>query len=454
MVILRPRNLLNIRLLRIYSLKNSQRLQYAAEIIFRTILGIDYEIIVVSEDSKMNLIETHGDPILLYGFKKDSYISIPDDGLLFENDILKKNANLSSGPIPKIYFNGHAFPEYSVDFDILSALFYMVTQYEYYHSNMYDEHGRHVKSKDSSDRDEWQSLPIAEIYANHVLQMLRSVYPTINQTVKEFEYKITFDIDNPFLYKHKSLAITLGSLIKKLLSLKWNSVAKHVWVLLGGEDPYDVFDYIIKRVPKDKILFFFLINRKTRHDSRHTHKTKEYADLIKKISESGIETGIHPSYSSYRDKEMIQEEISLLEKMSKVKVTNSRMHFLKYRLPDTFEYLNEAGISDDYTICPIHHTGYKSYMARPYKWFDLSKNMISRLTLHPTMVMDRGLQKYMQLNPDDAWLEIKSLIDLTRSYKGVFTILFHNDSLSETGEWKGWKMVFENTILYLSGKNQ
>jgi hypothetical protein len=66
--------------------------------------------------------------------------------------------------------------------------------------------------------------------------------------------------------------------------------------------------------------------------------------------------------------------------------------------------------------------------------------------------MDRSLQKYMGLSPEAAFEEIKSLIDTTYRYHGVFTILFHNSSLSEIEEWKGWKTIFTKTIEYLAIK--
>ena len=66
--------------------------------------------------------------------------------------------------------------------------------------------------------------------------------------------------------------------------------------------------------------------------------------------------------------------------------------------------------------------------------------------------MDRSLQQYIHLSPEKALVEIKKIIDITFEFNGLFTILFHNDSLSETAEWKGWKMVFEKTMMYLSDK--
>ena len=454
MVILPPKNLLNIRLLRIYTLATSERLHYITGVIFQTILGIEYEIVLIADQSIITSESLNNVPVLLYGFHIEGFISIPDDALLFESGIRSQNTNLSISTIPKITFNGKEFPAYSIDFDIFSACFYLVTQYQHYHSYAFDEHGRHMDPKEPHPYKELQSQPIAEIYANHLFSKLIILYPALHQKPKVFDYKITFDIDSPYLHKHKSAIIALGSMFKNLMRLKWSTVSTQVKVMLGAQDPNDVFDYILEKVYKNKILFFFLISRHSKHDGRHTYKTKAYTSLIKKIAVSGIDIGIHPSYTSYMDSEMIQKEISMLEKITERKICASRMHFLKYRLPETFAYLSQSGITDDYTICPIHHTGFKSYMIRPYKWFDLSTNSISDLTLHPTLVMDRTLQKYMQLQPEQAWVEIKNIIDITRSYNGIFTILFHNDSLSETDAWRGWKMVFENTISYLAHKNQ
>ncbi len=417
---------------------------------FETILGIGYEIKQVSDiaDVKDQIL-----PSLVYGLQSEDLMSIPEDGLLFSDIIEKQEVRIENKTFPELHFSKREFKGYSIDFDLFSSAFYLITQYELYHTRSYDDHDRYHENITSIQLHEFQNIPLVEVYAEYVWKILKSKYPDLKRKPHQFDYKITFDIDSPYLYKHKSLVVTLGSLTKNLFRLNISAISAQLKTVFGGTDPYDVYDDILERVDKEKTIFFFLIQRNSRHDGRHTHNSQPYRKLMKKISDSGIKVGIHPSYTSFRNKEMIRNEKEILEKCIEKPVIASRMHFLKYRLPETFEYLISAGIKEDYTLCPIHHSGFKSFMIRAYSWFDLSSNSETSITIYPTIVMDRSLQQYMKLNPEDAILEIRKMIDICKTYNGLFTILFHNDSLSETAEWKGWKPVFENTIMYLSGKN-
>jgi len=438
-------------LLRIYSISDSPRLRYIVKIFFDTILGIDYGIVVVPEDFDTQKINAR-DKVLLYGLFSPAFFSVPGEPLLFEEIINQQHPVIQTVEIPKLIFGNRGFSEYSIDFDIFSGAFYLITQYEYYQSLSFDPHGRYDENSGIAYKNGFHNQPVIDIYAAYLWKALKTKYPDIRRKENNFDYKITFDIDTPYLYRCKSLFLSFGSLFKSIVKLKVQSALQQIKTLSGGKDPYDVYDYILERIPKDKLLFFFLINRNSTHDGRHTFKNKDYRRLIRKISQAGIEVGIHPSYNSFMNRDMIVSETRELEKIIEKQVDSSRMHFLKYRLPQTFDYLQQAGISDDYTLCPIHDTGFKTFISMPYCWFDLEQNSETSLKIHPTLAMDRSLEQYMHLSPMDALDKIKKLIDITYLHNGIFTILFHNNSLSETSEWKGWKMVFENTIMYLSAK--
>jgi len=439
-------------LLLIYSIKDSPRLQYITKILFGVILEIEYSIVIVSEKFDIPKSESNENAVLFYGMSMPAMISIPNEGLLFEDNIRRHEIVLEKSDFYKLRFSSMKSGDYAIDFDLFSSAFYLLTQYEYYHSLSFDLHGRYDEKSSIFYKDALHSEPLVDIYANFLFEKLKLKYPGIQRKKRQFNYKISFDIDSPYLYENKGFILTAGSLIKNILKLKMGALVKQIQTLRGGKDPYDVYDYIIDKVPNDNLIFFFLINRKSPHDGRHTFQNKAYRNLIKKIADTGIETGIHPSYKSFMDADLIRFEKAELESITGKPVISSRMHFLKYRLPETFHNIERSGIKSDYTLCPIHDTGFKTFISMPYTWFDLVQNVETDLTLYPTMVMDRSLQQYMHLTPEKAIMEIKKMIDITFEFNGLFTILFHNNSLSEKAEWKGWKMVFEETMMYLSDK--
>jgi hypothetical protein len=439
-------------LIRIFCIKKSPRLDYIAEVIFDILLGIEYQCIEISDLSEIKFHES-SDPIILYGFRSASLPCIPADGLLFENTIQKKELRIVKNEMPEIYFSAIEYPDFSIDFDLFSASFYLVTEYEFYLSKNTDEHDRYIESDNRALNKGLFQVPVVDMYANHLYRILQSKYPFLQKASRKFDYRITFDIDAPYLFKNKNPVFTMASLLKKIIAFKFNDLAEQVSILSGKRDPYDVFDEIIDSVDPAKLLFFFLLDRHHSNDGRFTWRSEAYRRLIQDISKRGISTGIHPSYSSYLNSGMIKFETEKLAEITGKPIKECRMHFLKYHLPETFNSLINAGITEDYTLCMLHGAGFRNAISMPVKWFDLTCNTKTGLLLHPTIIMDRSLQKYMGLSPEDSWLKIKEMIDICKQYDGYFKILFHNGTLSEISEWKGWKEVYQKTVHYLKTLN-
>jgi hypothetical protein len=136
----------------------------------------------------------------------------------------------------------------------------------------------------------------------------------------------------------------------------------------------------------------------------------------------------------------------LLEKYAGKTVLSARQHYLKYRLPDTYQNMIQAGIQHDYSCVLYHDSGFKNGIAHAYPWFDLSLNTETSLTIHPGMLMDVALKNYMKLNPLQALEEIHKMISITRKYNATFILVWHNSSLCEAEQWKGWTSVFLQTL--------
>jgi hypothetical protein len=87
--------------------------------------------------------------------------------------------------------------------------------------------------------------------------------------------------------------------------------------------------------------------------------------------------------------------------------------------------------------------GFRAGTCLPFKFYNLSLEKEMPLEIHPFIVMDITLKQYLGFDPETASEEIIRLIKTTRAVNGTFTSLWHNESLSEKGSWKGWRKVFE-----------
>jgi hypothetical protein len=60
--------------------------------------------------------------------------------------------------------------------------------------------------------------------------------------------------------------------------------------------------------------------------------------------------------------------------------------------------------------------------------------------------MDTTLQQYLSLSPEQAKQRIDRLIAEVKAVEGTFVSLWHNSSLHDTGDWTGWRDVYEHLI--------
>jgi hypothetical protein len=64
--------------------------------------------------------------------------------------------------------------------------------------------------------------------------------------------------------------------------------------------------------------------------------------------------------------------------------------------------------------------------------------------------MDVTLRYYLKLTPDEAIATYRKFIDTVKAVEGTWINLWHNDSVSDFREWKGWKKVFELSLNHMS----
>ena len=68
------------------------------------------------------------------------------------------------------------------------------------------------------------------------------------------------------------------------------------------------------------------------------------------------------------------------------------------------------------------------------------------MTIHPVTVMDSSLKSYMGLSPEEGVDLVKKLNEEVRAVEGQMITLFHNTSVSDYREWKGWKKAYVDIV--------
>jgi hypothetical protein len=290
--------------------------------------------------------------------------------------------------------------------------------------------------------------PIVDLMAYWLAEKISEQFPEFKIRRRSFQFVTSIDIDNAWAFKNKSSMVSLGAIMKAVFHGRLNELKQRVIVFIGlQKDPYDTYKYIFETYKGllNHILFFILIGDRNQYDKSISFRNKNFRQLIANLA-SACEVGIHPSYASNYKPWLFDTEKDRLENIILKPVTKSRQHFLKLKMPQTYQQLLKSGISDDYTMGFASLVGFRAGTCTAFHFFDLSRNQSTELMIHPFQVMDVTLKNYLKMDPEQAWQQIEKLMLEVKNVNGTFISLWHNESLKDSGQWLGWRKVFEQIL--------
>lgn len=416
--------------------KISERLIYSLDFIFKD-RGINYHLtndwhsFLKSEKLKFNYSEN----------KQEQIVQIQSSTVLFDEAIFNYNVKKSS------FFKEECLSFDSIT-DPIASIFYILSRYEEHLVKLRDEHDRFEAKNSILLKFDWLEKVICDRISEDIIQFLEIQF-SIKFDSKPIPFNMipTFDIDNTFAFKWKDgIRKVLSQFKDKIKNDKLRINARKAFELGNQTDPYDTFD-IIKDISISgfEIKIFWLIGEYSKFDKNISVSDKRHQQLIQEMSKFG-EIGLHPSYKSNESVYILKNEQEILQKILKHKPTISRQHFLKLNLPSTYNHLISLGFKEDYTMGFSDQVGFRSGTSRPHLFFDVLSNQTSTFLIHPFAYMDGTLNQYLKISPEFSKLKIKKLVEEVKKYGGDFCFIWHNETISEFGIWKGWKSVFDYTL--------
>lgn len=337
-------------------------------------------------------------------------------------------------------------PKAVLPYDIFSAIFWMISRYEEYLPFTADEHGRFELSQSLAGRKGFYQYPIVDFWITHLVGVIKKDYSNFSFAENSFNFQPTYDIDQAWAYQHKGIVRTLGAITKSIFLGKFLDISNRIRVLSGkSKDPFDSYDYIFSLKEKYDIepIFFIHTGTKGKYDKNISAKNKHFKTLIERMFKNG-RVGIHPSYRAANEPGLLEKEISLLSEATGTEINHCRQHFLRISLPETYRKYIACGITDDYSLGWATANGFRAGSSRSFPFYDLEKEEVTNLLLHPISMMDSALLK--STNPDiiQACKEMSIMILTLKSIGGNFMSVWHNHSLGTYNLRLGWKNVYEH----------
>jgi hypothetical protein len=254
-------------------------------------------------------------------------------------------------------------------------------------------------------------------------------------------FYLSHDIDSVFgAIKEDGLAVLKKGRFDLFLQLLFRvAVGKPDWInidqIMKIESEYDcisTFYWIVKKGSIDAI------QKNADYDFKSSQIQKIFQDTLRK----GFENGLHKSLS----KDSFAEEI---EKFGTLPLSN-RYHYLKFRLPDGYHAIENAGLKLDASLGFSDQWGFRNNYGLPFNPFNFQKREPFTFVEVPLHIMDRTFfNKRMKIM--DVKKEIFNFFESNKT-NTVISVLWHNNFFTDY-KYKGYLSLYKNILAYIKEGN-
>jgi len=437
-------------MLLVYTHKITPRLTYIFKHICTRILNIEVDFTAKVED----MIAHNGLKLSYTKQALGNELFIRSNDLLFNQGIDYLDINVVKWGEDPCFFQTNIGSDIPCDF--FAASFYLISRYEEYLPHVKDEFERFPAEESLAYQNRFLDKPVIDIWAYKFKKVLLEKFPSFEQElIKEqriFKYIPTIDVDLAFKYKHKGFIRSIGGVLNDLARFHIQEIWHRFLVIFNlKKDPFDIYDHLISMQKKYKVstIFFFLLSEYTTFDKNISARNINYKLLIKNVADYTI-VGIHPSYFSMKNELKLKREKLIMEGIVNFPITKSRQHYLRIELPETYQNLVDLEIKEDYSMGYASQYGFRAGTCTPFYFYDLDFEIQSPLKVFPFAAMDVALKDYLNYTAKKSYNILLKLAEEVQKVDGTFITLFHNESISGTGSWRGWNNLYVNLLNELS----
>ncbi len=243
---------------------------------------------------------------------------------------------------------------------------------------------------------------------------------------KKFAVCLTHDVDFLFEAPEAKLNRAINSFASKDIMMMF----KHIRQMPNRRIPNWTFEEVVRVEKRYNALstFFFLANNPPERQANYY--LDDVRSVMAELEGGGWEIGLHGGFDAYMDFDKLKREKGMLEKALGHDVRGYRGHYLKFRMPDTWELLTKAGFAYDTTIGYPDCVGFRNGMCHPYRPYNLRTGSWIEILEVPLVIMDTSLFEHMRLDADQAWELARTLLNKIKGLAGGVSINWHNSSFS------------------------
>ena len=436
--------------------------RYALDVVLREFLGLPWQHVPADRsDVRITLSGQPGEivlPDVLFRVCEDEWLkkpSMPQRPLAhWDTAGLEGPVTVVEARIPVIY--GDAEPRLlrqdgsiRLPIDIFGSAFFMLSRYEELVIEDRDEHDRFPAWASLAYQEGFLERPIVDEYVEILWVAMQQLWPQLARKRREPRTFVTCDVDSALSFRGKWPRVVRrmgGDLLHRHSPARaWRTLNSAIGTAVGNlaADPdWHGLQWMMdvnERAGHPVAFYFIPETTDAKFDNPLPLEDPRSQALIKQMHERGHEIGLHPGYQTYQQPEtMARSAWSLRQHMAQAGIDQSaiggRMHYLRWRTPETMRAWEEAGMSYDSTLAYADHPGFRCGTCHEYPLYDLVARQPLRLRERPLIVMECSViaKRYMGMGYSDDALELMlSYKETCRRFGGTFTLLWHNSHLGQ-----------------------
>ncbi len=380
--------------------------------------------------------------------------SLPDIPLArWDTTQLAQEINLVDPTVPIVYGSGsfqRSTHHIRLPIDVLGSAFVLLSRYEETIGSERDTHGRSLCASSLAGRDGFIERPLVDEYLEVLWVAMQQLWPGLDREPTVFRCVVTCDVDHPFdpmlrspaalplriaadLFKRHSLRAATETLGYGLSYLRHGVRVDRMWT----------FDWMMSACEQYGLScsFYFIVGNNHPLDGLSYWGNRRIDELMREMHDRGHEIGLHASYRSFVEPDLVIAETERLKKKCaslgiEQETWGGRQHYLRWSADSTWRNWSEAGLNYDSTLAYAEQPGFRCGTCRPYATFDLREAQVLPLIERPLVVMEGSV-----LSPAYKGMDHASAQDLmirmqktVRQFGGEFVLLWHNSHFLTAGD--------------------
>jgi len=207
-----------------------------------------------------------------------------------------------------------------IHYDIFGLVYWAMSRIEEIGCTELDNHKRFAATSSHAFKYGYLERPIIDEWLHILGQVIQRTWPLLKLKHHKFRVDVSHDVDRPSLYAFKSWRMIARIMAKNILNksdVKDSVFAPYIKLTtrkkLHSADPFNTFDWLMDMSDANglKSSFYFICGRTDfLYDADYELSHHAIRDLMSRIHQRGHMLGLHPSYNTFQNPDLIISEAS------------------------------------------------------------------------------------------------------------------------------------------------